>query len=125
MDMKKYTIIAILGLIVTTTLFVACNDDEFTATIFDTTERPLDRKAFTFPLDTFCKVNFLEPYNLKYIYKLEDIGSDQQKNLIPASYQQSKKLAVLTKYLWYEVYEKLAPQNLLKIYSPRIILLTG
>ena len=123
--MKKYCLIVILGLVLSTTVFVSCKDDEFTSTIFDTTERPLDRTIFTFPLDTFCKANFLEPYNLKFIYRLEDIGSDQQKNLIPASYLQSKKLAVLTKYLWYEVYENHADKNFLKVYSPRIILLTG
>ena len=103
----------------------SCKDEGLGPTIFDTHEYPLDRTVFTFPLDTFCKKNFLEPYNMRYIYKLEDIGSDLQKNLIPATYEQSKKLAVLTKYLWYEVYQKHAGETFLKLFSPRIILLTG
>jgi substrate import-associated zinc metallohydrolase lipoprotein len=123
--MKKEFIVLFLGILLAVGITVSCSKDELGPTIFDTVERPLDRKTFTFPLDTFCKVNFLEPYNMRYIYKLEDIGSDLQKNLIPASYMQSKKLAVLTKYLWYEVYEKLAGETFLKLYSPRIILLTG
>ena len=125
--MKKFANIIIIGLvaIVVATNITSCKDDDLGPTIFDTTERSLDRTVYTFPLDTFCKVNFLEPYNLRYIYKLEDIASDLQKNLIPASYEQSKKLAVLTKYLWYDVYEKLAGTTFLKKYSPRIILLTG
>ena len=122
--MKKQIIIIALGILYMAGNLLSCKE-ELGSSIFDTTEKPLDRTVFTFPLDTFCKANFLEPYNMRYIYKLEDIGSDLQKNLIPASYLQSKKLAVLTKYLWYEVYQKLAGETFLKAYSPRIILLTG
>ena len=83
----------------------------------------MDRSAYTFPLDTFVKKNFLEPYNLKYIYKMEDVGSDMQKNLVPATYEKSVDLAVLVKYLWLDVYAKLAGEKevFLKKYSPRII----
>ena len=103
----------------------SCSDDDFTPTIFDTTEYPLDRSLYSFPLDTFVKKNFLEPYNLKFIYRLEDIGSDLQKNLVPASYEKSKELAVLSKYLWYDVYKKVAGEEFLKKYSPRIIHVIG
>lgn len=106
--------------------FTSCgDDDDFTASIFDTTDYPLDKTAFTFPLDTFIKKNFLEPYNLKFLYKMEDIGSDMNKNLVPAGYSQSVDLAVLSKYLWYEVYEKYAGDEFLKRYSPRIIHVIG
>jgi len=106
--------------------FVSCSDDDdFTATIFDTTDYPLDRTSYTFPLDTFVKKNFLEPYNLKFIYKMEDIGSDLQKNLVPATYEQSLDLAVLAKYLWYDVYDKYGGDLFLKENSPRIIHVIG
>jgi len=123
--MKKQLAIIFLGFLLVAGIFASCKKDDLGPSIFDTKEKPLDRTSFTFPLDTFCKANFLEPYNMRYLYKLEDIGSDLQKNLIPASYLQSKKLAVLTKYLWYDVYKKLAGERFLKLYSPRIILLTG
>ena len=105
--------------------FAACNDDDFGPTIFDTNDYPLDRSAYTFPLDTFIKKNFLEPYNLKFIYKMEDIGSDKQKNLIPASYEKSVELAVLSKYLWYDVYKQFGGEEFLKKNSPRIIHVIG
>lgn len=105
--------------------FAACSDDDFGPTIFDTNDYPLDRSAYTFPLDTFIKKNFLEPYNLKFIYKMEDIGSDKQKNLIPASYENSVKLAVLSKYLWYDVYKMFGGEEFLKQNSPRIIHVIG
>src|SRR3712207_4093944 len=78
---------------------VSCSDEGLTKSIFDTTDYPLDKTSYSFPLDTFCKANFLEPYNLKFIYKMEDIGSDMDKNLVPAKYGKSLELAVLTKYL--------------------------
>lgn len=107
--------------------FTSCSDDDFTSTIFNTdpAQDYLDKTQYTFPLDTFIKKEFLEPYNVKFQYKFDDKGSDKNKNLTPATYDQSVDLAVLTKYLWYDVYKQLAGDVFLKRYSPRIINLTG
>lgn len=105
----------------------ACSEDELGPSIFDTTEKPLDRQSYTFPLDSFAKREFLQPYNLRYIYRMEDVGSDMDKNLTPAPYDKSVQLAVLTKYLWLDVYKTLAGEKdvFLKRYSPRIIHVIG
>lgn len=116
---------AVLALFATANVFVACSDDDFGPSIFDTTEYPLDRTQFTFPLDTFVKVNFEQPYNMKFKYRMEDIGSDLQKNLTPAEYDKSIQLATLAKYLWYDVYQMHAGTEFLKSYSPRIIHVIG
>lgn len=105
--------------------FVSCSDDDFDPSIFDIKDYPLDRTQYSFPLDTFLKVNFLEPYNVKYIYRMEDIGSDMTKNLTPAAYEKSVQLAVLSKYLWYDVYEMYGTPLFLKANSPRIIHVIG
>ena len=106
---------------------ISCSDDDLGPSIYDTAEYPLDRSLYTFPLDTFVKKNFLEPYNLKFVYKMEDVGSDMQKNLVPATYEKSVDLAVLVKYLWLDVYAELAGEKevFLKKYSPRIIHVIG
>jgi len=106
---------------------VACQEDELGESIFDVSEKPLDRTSFTFPLDSFAKREFLEPYNLKFIYKMEDLGADMDKNLTPAPYDNCVKLAVLSKYLWYDAYKTLAGEKevFLKKYSPRIIHVIG
>ena len=119
----KILLAAVIG--IASFSFVGCSDDEFTPTIFDTTEYPLDKSVYSFPLDTFLKVNFLEPYNLKFLYKMQDIGSDMQKNLVPCEYEKSIEIAVLSKYLWYDVYDKCAGKTFLKLYSPRIINVIG
>ncbi|MCQ2293083.1 MAG: putative zinc-binding metallopeptidase [Bacteroidaceae bacterium] len=123
--MKATYRIVLLAMVAMVTGFVSCSDDDLGPSIFDTTEYPLDRTAITFPLDTFVKANFLDPYNVRFIYKMEDVGSDMAKNLTPASYEKSVKLATLSKYLWYDVYEKYAGVEFLKENSPRIIHVIG
>lgn len=122
---NKLSILLLAFMAFITAGFVSCSDDDLGKTIFDTTDYPLDRTAYTFPLDTFIKKNFLEPYNLKFIYRMEDIGSDLQKNLVPANYEKSVELAVLSKYLWYDVYQKIAGDEFIKANSPRIIHVIG
>ena len=124
---KRFKILLLAAASMTATFqFMSCSED-LGPTIFDTTEYPLDRKSYTFPLDTFVKVNFLKPYNMQFIYRLDYTGSDMDKNLTPASYDKSCKLAVLTKYLWYDVYKEIAKEHeiFLKRYSPRIIHVIG
>jgi substrate import-associated zinc metallohydrolase lipoprotein len=126
--MKKLNIlllafVAFLGI----TAVMSCSEDDLGDTIFPNVDKPLDRTMGTLPLDTFIKKHMLEPYNMKFIYRMEDIGADMQKNLVPASYDKSVQLAVLTKYLWLDVYKKLAGEKevFLKKNAPRIIHVIG
>lgn len=103
----------------------SCSDDDFDATIFSTVDKPLDRTSYTFPLDTFVKAHFQEPYNMKYLYRMEDVGSDMDYNLVPCSYDKCAILAVLCEYLWYDVYKEVVGEVFLKKYSPRVIHVIG
>jgi len=126
--MKKLNILLFVFLAyVGVNSFVACSEDELGPTIFPAEDKPLDRTLGTFPLDTFIKKHMLERYNMKYIYRMEDVGADMQKNLVPAKYEKSVDLAILTKYLWLDVYDKLAGEKevFLKKYAPRIIHVIG
>jgi substrate import-associated zinc metallohydrolase lipoprotein len=120
MKSRLYILLVAMA-VVSTFTFVSCSDDDLGPSIFDTTEYPLDRSNYSFPLDSFLKAEFLKPYNVKVIYRMEDIGSDMDKNLVPAAYDKSEQLAVLMKYLWYDVYKECAGEQFLKEYSPRII----
>ena len=124
---KRISSICLAMAVLVVPAILSCKDSGLGPSIYDTTEYPLDRSLYTFPLDTFVKKNFLEPYNLKFIYKMEDVGTDMQKNLVPATYENSVILAVLVKYLWLDVYAKLAGEKevFLKKYSPRIIHVIG
>lgn len=105
----------------------SCSEDELGESIFEIRQNNIDMNSYTAPLDSFCKKCFLEPYNLEFKYKMEDVSTDVQKNLVPATYQKSKEMAVLTKYLWLDVYREKIPNGefFLKKYAPRIIHLVG
>ena len=123
--MKKLNIILMAIVALTMLNLSSCKDDDLGTTIFDTTDYPLDRTVYSFPLDTFVKVNFQEPYNMRYLYRLQDIGSDMDYNLTPCSYDQCINLAVLNKYLWYDVYLDVVGDEFLKTYSPRVMHIIG
>jgi substrate import-associated zinc metallohydrolase lipoprotein len=119
---KKYLLILAVGSALWGT---SCSSDEFTDSIFDTSEDVLDPNSYTYKLDSFLRVNYLTPYNLRFIYKMEDKGTDMNYNLVPASFDKSKEMAVLTKYLWFDVYDNVVSPDFLKQYGPRIIHLIG
>jgi substrate import-associated zinc metallohydrolase lipoprotein len=123
--MKKLNIFVVMLVALTTLNVTSCSDDDFTDSIFPSVNETLDRTVYSFPLDTFIKVNFQEPYNMRYLYRLQDIGSDMDYNLTPCSYDQRVNLAVLNKYLWYDVYRDVVGQEFLKKYSPRVMHIIG
>jgi substrate import-associated zinc metallohydrolase lipoprotein len=123
--MKKIRIILFIALCAA--VFMSCSDDELSSnSIFDTSNTaPFDRDAYTYKLDSFLYVNYLQTYNLQFLYRMSDVGADMTYNLVPATYENSKKMAVLTKYLWFDVYDKIVAPDFLKKYGPRIIHLIG
>ena len=123
--MKKY----IYSLMLTAGLaagFVSCSEDEIEGTIFDTTEEVLDPNSFTYALDKFAEENFLVPYNMRFLYRIEDIETDMTYNLVPATYEKSIEMAALKKYLWLDVYKENVPDKaFLAKYAPKMLQLLG
>lgn len=106
--------------------FSSCSKDEpDSKSIFDTEGTELDPNSASYKFDKWLQVNYLEPYNLQFRYKMQDVGTDLDYNLVPANYDKSIDLAVLTKYLWFDVYAKVVAEDFLKFYGPRIIHLIG
>lgn len=133
--MKK-NILAAFALLMSLTGFVSCSDDELGPTIFPVLSEELDPNSSTYPLDRFLKENYLEPYNMRFDYRMSDTEADMNYNLVPASYENSVKMAVLIKYLWYDVYDEViqnavskdipnADKFFLKRYGPKMIMLIG
>lgn len=123
--MKRYIYSAML-LAAVAGGFSSCAEDKIEGSIFDTTEKPLDPNSFTYALDKFSQDNFLAPYNMRFVYKIEDIETDMTYNLVPATYEESIKMAALMKYLWLDVYRKNVPDAaFLPTYGPKIIQLIG
>ncbi len=125
--MKKiqYYISALLLVAVAAMAFSSCSEDKLGPTIFPDVDETLDPSSYTYKLDKFLKENYLDKYNLTFLYKMPDISTNMNYNLVPAEYNNAIDLAVLCKHLWFDVYDKVAGEDFLKTYGPRIILLIG
>lgn len=108
-------------------VFSSCVEDDLNPQSIFTDTEELDPTSPTYQLDKFCEDNYLKKYNIQFRYKLQDVGTDMDYNLIPAKYENSIDLAVLTKYLWFDVYDKIVTSdpNFMKKYGPRILHLIG
>ena len=125
--MKKiqYYISALLLVAVAAMSLSSCSEDKLGPTIFPDVDETLDPSSYTYNLDKFLEENYLKKYNLTFLYKMPDVSTNMNYNLVPATYENSIDLAVLCKYLWFDVYDQVAGEEFLKSYGPRIILLVG
>ncbi len=101
--------------------FTSCGThDDFTESIFDTSIPVVDTNASTYDFDQWIYDNFTKPYNVEVQYKFNLPASDLNYQLAPAGYDKVQLVSYFLKYLFYEVYEKYAGTEFLKMYSPRI-----
>ncbi|MDR1881951.1 MAG: putative zinc-binding metallopeptidase [Prevotella sp.] len=87
--------------------------------IFDTD--PPARNAF----DNWLIANYVNPYNVEFKYRLEDIESSLSHTLAPADYDKSIAMAKLIKYLWFEAYDEARGIFFTRQYAPRMLHLVG
>lgn len=125
MKFNKYILASALSLALASG-FVSCSDDDdFTETIFPEVSDEVDPNSATYKFDTWLNQTFRDVYNLEFNYKMEDVETDMNYNLVPASFEKARDLALLTDFLWFEAYKELAGEEFLKAYGPRIIHLIG
>jgi len=121
--MKSYIGIVVCGVLLLS-VSSCIRQDKFTESIF-AEEPALNQNSETYPFDQWLYDNYLLPYNVDFRYKMQDVGSDITYNLVPATLDKSMDMAILVKYLWFDVYSKVVSEDLLKQYGPRIIHLIG
>ena len=109
--MKKYLYLVVTALVGCGVLLSSCSDDKIEGdSIFSTA--PVQRN----PFDQWLYKNYTMPYNIEFQYRLKTEETDQAYNFVPADSAKSVKLAILTKYRWFDF---------VKENSPRIIVVTG
>ena len=126
--MKKYfKYISALALVAIAAMSLSsCSEKELGDTIFPDVSEELDPNSYTYKFDKWLKENYLDVYNLEFQYKLQDNETNMNYNLEPATLSNSIDLAVLAKYMWFDVYEEVSgSKEFVKIYGPRIIMLVG
>ena len=96
-----------------------CSEDKPEGTIFD----PSDIKRNQF--DLWLLDHYVNNYNIDLKYRIEDMEIDQSYNLVPATMDNSIKLAKLIKHLWLESYDEIAGIDFMRTYAPKVIHLIG
>lgn len=116
MNIKHIMIAAIAALTMT-----ACSDDEpESKSIFDNQTATAENN-----FDRWLKVNYVDDYNIMLKYKFEYNESPTNFKLVPAEYNRSVALAILTKHLWLETYAEHMGKDFIRTYCPRIIHFIG
>ena len=101
----------------------SCKEDAPDAgdSIFDTSTPELNS------FDRWLRQNYVTPYNMRIYYKLRDVETDFDYNVIPADITKSKQMAWLLKYLWLDAYEEVAAGGVhfIRAHAPRVMHLIG
>lgn len=124
--MSKMKIFKYIVPVLMAPLFVACSEEEPGPSIFPNVSDDPDPASYTYKFDKWLNINFRDEYNVDFKYLMEDVEADMDYNLVPATYENARDLALLTKYLWYDSYEEVAKsKDFIKSYGPRILHLVG
>lgn len=106
---------------------MSCDDDDLSSTsVFPDVDDTLDPDSYTYKFDKWLDIEYGEKYNCEFRYQMQHISTDMDYNLVPATYQNAVDMALLVKYLWYDVYAEVTGDPLfLKQYGPKILHLIG
>ncbi|MBQ9230332.1 MAG: putative zinc-binding metallopeptidase [Prevotella sp.] len=117
--MKK-NILLLLSVMVLAQGLTSCSSDEMEAqsVISVTTYVPNE-------FDLWLEENFRNPYNIDFKYRYEEIESDLNYYTVPASYEESVKMAHLVKYLCVETYNEVAGIEFTRSQFPKMFFLIG
>ena len=115
----NYIYQGLIGLLLTVGI-ISCSDDQpKDPTIFPTTSEKLN------DFEQWLDVNYRSPYNIRFKYKLEDSETDLSYHFIPADSAKTAKLAIITKYLWFDAYAEVLGPEFMKLNAPRILVAIG
>lgn len=120
MHMKRYLIILLLPVV--SLFFSACSDDDELSSTSVVREATTEENDF----DRWLTRNYVEPYNILFKYRFEDIESSMDYYLTPASYEQSVAMAKLVLHMCLEAYNEITGDTeFIKAYFPKILYLVG
>lgn len=75
--------------------------------------------------DKWIRNNYAYPYNMVFKYKMQDIESNTEYELVPAEIDKVVAIAKIIKHLWVEVYDEVAGVDFTRAYIPKVIHLIG
>jgi len=117
--MKK-NILYILPLLLLALSLTSCEKDELKAESVITTDS-YEMNVF----DKWLEKNYVNPYNILFKYRYEEIESDYNYYTVPADLECSVIMAHLVKYLCVETYNEVASVEFTRSYFPKMFYLIG
>lgn len=75
--------------------------------------------------DKWLEENFVNPYNIQFVYRFEMKESDLSYYTVPPTYELAVKMAHLVKYLCVDTYDEVAGTDFTKGYFPKMFFLIG
>lgn len=118
--MKRNILLAAIVIACGTMVLTACSDDKLGGdSIFPTTA--VKRNTF----DLWLYKNYTMPYNIEFQYRLKTEETDKAYNFVPADSAKTAKLAIITKYMWFDAYAETVGLDFVKENVPRIIVAVG
>lgn len=101
----------------------SCKDNQFTDTIYVDPVEKTDVSTRVF--DEWLLEHFTKPYNVEFIYRLDDNSTDPSYNIVPVSLGMADTVAHVALYLWYDVYDQVVGKEFLPTYGPKMLQLIG
>lgn len=118
--MKKNLII-LFAVALGAALFASCSEDDLSDTSVIR-----DKTTVRNEFDRWIDANYVQPYNIDFHYRLNDVWTNLDYNLSPASYENSIRMAKLTLHLCLNAYDEVTgTKNFMRTYFPKILHLIG
>ena len=109
-----------LALVVGAFSLVACSDDDLSSTSVITVTQTKQND-----FDKWLDANFVQPYNIVFAYRYQDIETDPNYYSVPAKFEDAVILAHILKYTCVEAYNEVAGPQFTRAYFPKLFYLTG
>lgn len=110
-----------LSAILAVILLSSCAKEEL-----DSNSQIIDSSVKQNKFDEWLSENYVLPYNIEFIYRMEYIESDMNYYLVPAEYDKSVQIAKLMIHLCLEAYDEVTgSKDFIKTYFPKMIHVIG
>ncbi|MCR6506161.1 MULTISPECIES: putative zinc-binding metallopeptidase [Bacteroides] len=116
---KHYTLYALL-ICMLAGAFTSCSEDDLNPASVITTGEKVEND-----FDRWLVANYVNPYNIAFKYRYEEMESDLNYYTVPAEYEQAVQLAHIVKYICVEAYDEVAGINFTRAYFPKEFFLIG
>lgn len=102
------------------TAFTACDEEKLsdTSVIKASVNEPTE-------FDKWLESNYRAPYNIRFLYRYEDIETDMTYDLVPAREIYCRILAKAVRYLWIDPYTEVTDVHFMREFSPRVMMVIG